>query len=143
MKKGVLQGYLYNLTTAQKDGVQSTGNGFGGGSKIGISPVALTIKPGKKSQEELFQLVGNGVYITEVQGMHAGMNPQSGKFSLQSTGFLIKDGKLDQALDVITVSGDLVSLFNNIVEVANENKMMPGGTTASSVLLKKLAVGGK
>ena len=107
IKNGVLQTYLYNLTTAAKDGVQSTGNGSRGGSKMGISTFFLQLKPGKKSQEELFQEVGNGVYITDVSGLHAGLNPQSGNFSLQSTGFLIKDGKKDRGLDVITVSGNL------------------------------------
>ncbi len=142
IKNGVLQTYLYNLSTAAKEGVESTGNGFGG-SKIGVSPAVLVVKPGKKTKEELFQEVGDGVYITEVSGMHAGMNSQSGNFSLQSTGFLIKDGKLDRALDVITVSGNLVDLFNDVVEVSNENIIIPGGVTSSAVLLKKLNVGGK
>ena len=68
VKNGILQTYLYNLTTAAKDGVQTTGNAFGGGSKKGISPAFIYLKPGKKSQEELFQEVGNGVFITDVSG---------------------------------------------------------------------------
>ena len=95
IKKGKLQGYMYNLTTAAKDGVESTGNAVRGGSKMSVAPINLVLKPGKKLFDELVKEVGDGVYITEVQGMHAGMNSQSGKFSLQSTGFLIKDGKID------------------------------------------------
>lgn len=143
IKKGVLQGYLYSLTTAAKDGVTSTGNGARHGSKIGVEPFALYLKPGKKSQEELFKKVKDGVYITEVQGLHAGMNGQSGNFSLQSTGFLIKDGKLDKGLDVITISGNLVDVMNDIVEVGTDSKILLGGNTFSSVIVKKLAVGGK
>ena len=87
--------------------------------------------------------VGNGVYITEVQGMHAGMNPQSGNFSLQSQGFLIKDGKVDRGLDVITVSGNLVQLFNDIIEIGSDVKTLLGGTMVPSVIVKNIAVGGK
>ena len=143
VKNGVLQGYLYNLTTAAKEGVQSTGSGFKSGSKIGVSPAVLTLKPGKKSFDELVKEVGNGVYITEVQGMHAGMNPQSGNFSLQSQGFLIKDGKVDRGLDVITVSGNLVQLFNDIIEIGSDVKTLLGGTMVPSVIVKSIAVGGK
>ena len=143
IKKGILEGYLYNLTTAAKAGVESTGNGASSGSKIGVDTFALYLKPGRKSQEELFAKVKDGVYITQVQGLHAGMNGQSGNFSLQSTGFLIKDGKLDRALDVITISGNLVDVMNDISEVGNDSKILLGGNTFPSVIVKKLAVGGK
>ena len=143
IKNGVLQTYLYNLTTAAKDGVQTTGNGSRGGSKMGISTFFLQLKPGKKSQEELFQEVGNGVYITDVQGLHAGLNPQSGNFSLQSTGFLIKDGKKDRGLDVITVSGNLIDIFKDVLEVGSDERVFPSGVACSSLLIKKIVVSGK
>ena len=138
-----MQTYLYNLTTAAKDGVQTTGNAFGGGSKKGISPAFIYLKPGKKSQEELFQEVGNGVYITDVSGLHAGLNPQSGNFSLQSTGFMIENGKKGKPLDLITVSGNLLEVFKDVLEVGNDVTVSPAGVSAESVLIKKLAVSGK
>ena len=142
-KNGVLQTYLYNLTTAAKDGVQSTGNGYRAGGKMGISSSALLLKPGKKSEEELFAEVGEGVYITEVSGLHAGMNQQSGNFSLQSTGYLIKNGKRDRALDLITVGGNLLEIFNNVLEVGNNLETSPSGVTCPSLLIKKISVSGK
>ena len=142
IKNGVLQTYLYNLTTAAKDSRESTGNAAGAGSKVGTSPWYLEMKPGKLSQEELFQQVGNGVYITEVSGLHAGLNPQSGNFSLQSTGFLIKDGKKDRGLDLITVSGNLVKLFQDVQLVGNDSKEFIGGKYPS-VVVKSIGVSGK
>ena len=143
IKNGVLQTYLYNLTTAAKAGVQTTGNGYGGGSKKGISSTFLSLKPGKKSQEELFQEVGNGVFITDVSGLHAGLNPQSGNFSLQSTGFMIENGKKGKPLDLITVSGNLLEVFRDVLEVGNDVTVSPSGVSAESVLIKKIAVSGK
>lgn len=142
-KNGVLQTYLYNLTTAAKDGVESTGNGYRAGGKMGIGTTNIVLKPGKKSLEELFQEVGNGVYITEVSGLHAGMNPQSGNFSLQSTGYLIKDGKRDRPLDIITVGGNLLEVFNNVISVGNDLELSPSGTTCPSLIVKKISVSGK
>ena len=142
IKNGVLQTFLYNLTTAAKDGVQTTGNATGG-SKKGIGSSFLYFKPGKKSLDELFQEVGNGVYITDVSGLHAGLNPQSGNFSLQSTGFMIENGKKGKALDLITVSGNLLDVFKDIVEVGNDVTVSPSGVSAQSVIIKKLSVSGK
>ena len=142
-KNGVLQTYLYNLTTAAKDGVQSTGNGYRAGGKMGTSTSYLVLKPGQKSEEELFAEIGDGVYITEVSGIHAGLNEQSGNFSLQSTGYLIKNGKRDRALDIITVSGNLLEVFNNVLEVGSNLEVSYSGVAAPSLLIKKIAVSGK
>ncbi|MCB9497947.1 MAG: TldD/PmbA family protein [Erysipelotrichaceae bacterium] len=143
VKNGVLQGYLYNLTTAKKDGVETTGNGYIEGGKIGIDTAFISMKSGKKSQDELFSEVGNGVYITEVSGLHAGMNPQSGNFSLQSTGFLIKDGKKDRGLDLVTVSGNLLDIFKDIQVVGGDVKIFPSAVSCPSVIIKKITVSGK
>ena len=142
IKNGVLETYLYNLTTAAKDGVQTTGNGYGGGKK-GVSSSFLYLKPGKKSQEELFAEVGNGVFITEVSGLHAGLNPQSGNFSLQSTGYMIENGKKGHPLDLITVSGNLFEIFQDVLEVGNDTYVSPSGVSSQSLLIKKIVVSGK
>ena len=142
IKKGVLETYLYNLTTAAKDGVKSTGNGYGA-VKIGTAPTFLYMKPGRKSLEELFKEVNNGVYITSLEGLHAGLDPQTGNFSLQSTGFLIKDGKKDRGLDIITVSGNLFKLFNSIGAIGNDSKVFSSGTCCPSMIVNKLSIGGK
>ena len=144
IKNGTLMNYFYNLTTAAKDGVESNGHGsVGAGSKVYTSTWFLEMKPGKKSQDELFALVGNGVYITDVQGLHAGLNPRSGNFSLQSTGFMIENGKVTHPLDIITVSGNLVDLFKSIQYVGSDAKMFVNAACCPSVLVKKIAVSGK
>ena len=143
IKNGVLQGYLYNLTTAAKEGVPSTGNGYRRGSQVSTECPFLVLKPGKKSQEELFAEVGNGVYITSVQGLHAGLNAKSGNFSLQSTGFLIKDGKKDRALDIVTVSGNLNKLFEDVVQVGGDSKILPSGVKCPSLVIRSLGISGK
>lgn len=142
IKNGKLMTYLYTLTTAAKDGVESTGNGSLG-SKVYASPFFLAMKPGKKSQEELFKEVGDGIYITDLSGLNAGLNPQSGNFSLQSTGFVIEGGKKGKGLDLITLSGNLLTLFKDIVEVGSDVKVFTSAVSCPSVIVKKLSIAGK
>ena len=143
INKGVLQTYMYNLTTAAKDGVTTTGNAQGAGSKKSTGSFFLTVKPGKKSLDDLFAKVGNGVYITGVTGLHSGMNPQSGDFSLQASGFEIKDGKKGKPFDLITASGNLLEVFKDVQEVGNDVKVSPNGISAPSFLIKKIGVSGQ
>lgn len=143
IEKGVLKTYLYNLTTAAKDNVTTTGNAQGSGSKKSTGPFFLSVKPGKKSLDDLFAQVGDGVYITGVTGLHSGMNPQSGDFSLQASGFEIKDGKKGKPFDLITASGNLLEVFRDVVEVGNDLKISPQGISAPSLMIKKLAVSGQ
>ena len=142
IKKGILQTYLYNLTTAKKDGVESTGNGYGGVTKIGIGTTHLVIKPGKKSFDELLIKAKNGIYLTDVMGLHAGLNAKSGDFSLQAQGFLIEDGKLTKPLSQIVVAGNLFKLFNDVTEVGSDIKLLISSNEVPSLLIKKLQVNG-
>lgn len=143
IKNGVLQTYLHNLTTAAKSGETTTGNGYMGGGKIGVASSFLSLKPGKKSKEQLFESVQNGIYITGVQGLHAGMNPQSGNFSLQANGFMIENGQKGRPVELITISGNILDLFNNVVAVGSDTELKLSGVSCSSIQLKKIAVSGK
>ena len=142
VKNGVLKTYLYNLETARIDGVATTGNGVNAGSKIGVSPFYLELKPGKKTLDEVFNIVNNGIYITDLQGAHAGLNPTSGNFSLKASGFLIEEGKLTRPVNLITVSGNLLQLFKDVEEVANDTKIYASGIATPSVVIKELSIGG-
>lgn len=141
--KGVLKLYFHNLETAQRAGETTTGNGYKTGSKIGVGFINPAIKPGRKSEDELIAKVKLGVYVSSVAGLHAGLNPQSGNFSLQAEGFMIRDGKIAEPLSLITVAGNLLELFNDVREVGNNPELQLSGISAPSLLIKKLAVSGK
>ena len=143
VKKGVLQTYFHNLNTAHKDGVQTTGNGYRSGGKVGIGFQNIVLKAGRKSLDELFAKIGEGVYITEVMGVHASLNPTSGNFSLQANGFMIENGKRSTPLTLITVAGNLMDMFLNVKEVASDNELLSSGYDVPSLFIKKLTVSGK
>lgn len=142
IKRGRLQTYLYNRETAKKDGVSSTGNGSWAGSKMGISSSSIVVKPGKRPFAEMIAPIETGVYITELEGLGTGMNSRSGNFSCQAQGFLIKNGKLDRPLTLITISGNLISLLKDIVEIDSETELLIQGVSSPNVLIKKMPIGG-
>ena len=143
VNKGVISTYLYTLQTAAKDNTQPTGNGFGS-PKAKADVGYVVVKGGKKSEEEMISGIKEGVYITELTGLHSGMNPRSGNFSLQSAGFMIRDGKKAEPLALITVAGNLINVFNNIKCIANNNKLVIGNQmSCPSIFVGKLPISGK
>ena len=103
----------------------------------------MFVKPGTLTEEGLFEKAGEGVYITSISGLHAGMNPQSGNFSLIAQGYMVRDGKRAEPLSLITVAGNLFDVFAQIMAVGNDQELRMNGYFVPSVLVKKISVSGK
>ncbi len=122
IENGVLKTYLYNLKSANIDGVSSTGNGFKSGFKSNVSTSATNfyIKESDISYNKLLKNMGDGIVITELSGLHSGTDSISGDFSLAAEGFLIKDGSIEGAIEQITVAGNFYELLKNIKCTADD-----------------------
>ncbi|HPX31942.1 MAG TPA: metallopeptidase TldD-related protein [Erysipelotrichaceae bacterium] len=143
IKNGVLKTYAYNLQTAYKDQVQSTGNGYKSRGKIGIELVNVAMKPGRLNKEQLIEKLGKGIYIDDISGVHSGLHPESGNFSLIASGFMIENGKKDKPVSLITVAGNIFDVFNDVIAVGNDLNLQFNGYEVPSILIKKIAVSGK
>ena len=142
IQDGILKTYLYNLKTAYKDGVSSTGNGVKGSYKgtVGISSFNLYIKPSDKSFDKMIENIKEGIFITDFAGLHSGLNTISGDFSLAGEGFYIKDGKIDKPLNQITISGNFFELLKNIKDIANDIKFSFSSVGSPSIMIEGLKV---
>ena len=150
IENGKFTTFLHNLATASKAGVKTTGNGYKASysSPVGINHYSFYINPVKGSLEDLFAEAGNGIYITSVEGMHAGADPISGDFSLSSGGFRIEDGKKTTPVKGITISGNFLQLMKDISSVGEDLKFSPFALSAHrcgspSVLVKGINIAGK
>ena len=149
IENGRLCTLLYNLKTAAVAGKKTTGNASKAGydGAVAVRPFTLYLENGTVSEEELLQQVGNGVYITNLGGLHAGANPITGDFSLQSAGFMIESGIKTTAVKSFTVAGNFYDLLKNITALANNCELpMAMGMTAfgsPSVRVDGLSIAGK
>jgi len=144
--KGVFATALYDLRSAYKAGKKSTGNGFRSGSAVSEAPTNLIVEPGSKSFEELCAEVGEGIILTDLSGLHAGVNPISGDFSLLCEGYLIENGKQGRPVEQITVAGNFYFAIQDILAVGNDIINMPlgeGEFFTPSVLIKELSISGE
>ena len=144
---GVLKTLLYDLTNAKKAGVESTGNAARGyADPVSVAPYCLRIVAGKESREELIARMENGLYVTEMKGLHSGANAVTGDFSIESAGFLVENGRITRPVHSFTVAGNFFELLLAIDGVADNVEMgYPGISTvaAPDILVRGLSVAGE
>lgn len=148
VEKGVLKSYLYNLKSAKKDGVASTSNAGRAGAAGAVNTAASNfyIQKGEKDFSAMKAALGSGLLITELSGLHAGLNPISGDFSLIAKGQLIENGEVVRSVDQITVAGNFLTMMQSIEAVGSDLRFGPPSMErigSPSLLIKKLIVSGK
>ena len=149
IENGVLKTLLYDLSTAKKAGVASTGNGQKGSyaSPVAIAPYNFGLMAGEDDLDALFQKAGDGIYITECKGFHAGADAVTGDFSIESAGFMIRNGKRAEPVKSFTVAGNFFDLLKEIDSLGNEVRWgFPGGSTvfgSPDILVCGMSVAGK
>ena len=148
IENGLLKTLLYDLKTAFKAGKESTSNAGRGSvfAPTSIMPSNFYMLPGEKSRDELIELLGNGLYITEISGTHAGVNTVSGEFSLLAKGHLVENGCIIRPVDKITVSGTFLGFLQSIEQKGDDLKFsipQSGNVGSPSLLVKSVLVAGK
>jgi PmbA protein len=143
---GKLLAYLHDSYTARRGGATSTGNASRASyrSPPSVSPSNLMIEPGELSFEELLERAGDGVYITEVAGLHSGVNPVTGRYSVGATGKAIRGGELAEPLREFTIAGELLETLAAVQAVGSDVRWVPfGGSVHSApILVGEMAIGG-
>jgi len=82
-----------------------------------------------------------GIVVTELQGLHAGLNPVSGDFSCSAKGFSISAGKKDGALRNFTIAGNFYDLIQRIQLRADDRRLDTQSHFSSpSLAVESLAV---
>ena len=148
IEAGRLNTLLHNLKTAKKQGVTTTANAHRGGygGAVGVAPTNFYILPSDASFDAMLDRLGDGLLITELQGMHAGANPITGDFSLAAKGFRVREGKIAEPVAQITVAGNFYRLLMDIEAVGGDlDFSLPFGKSFGSpcLLVSRLSVAGE
>ena len=146
IEEGRLLTFLFDARTARKAGRETTANAVRTSYRDPPSVGAgnLVVEPGEQSLEELVREAGDGLYVTDVVGLHSGVNPVSGTFSVGATGRLIEGGELGRPVREITIASDLVGMLRAVAGVGSEARWVPFGGSVKAVplLLGQMSVSG-
>ncbi|HVM09001.1 MAG TPA: TldD/PmbA family protein [Acidimicrobiales bacterium] len=141
---GVLQGYLYDTYSARRAGTAPTGSGVRGGFKgtPGVGHRALRLVPGERSQEEIIKGIDDGVLVQSVSGLHSGVNPVSGDFSVGATGIRIRNGELAEPIREFTIGSTIQRMLKGITAVGNDLEWMAGSSAHITLAMSDISLAG-
>jgi PmbA protein len=143
---GRLLTFLFDARTARRAGRATTANASRGSyrSPPSVGTTNLVLEPGSQDLEGLFRAAGEGLFVTEVAGLHSGVNPVSGTFSVGASGRLIEGGEAGTPVRELTIASDLVSMLRAVREVGSVGRWVPfgGSVKAPPILVGEMAISG-
>ncbi len=149
IEKGVVKEYFVNTYMSKKMGVEPTvedatrpvlmpcvapvlaEKATPAGSETGMNR-SVTVKA-TCGKEELMRMVGDGILVTGFNGGNS--NSATGDFSFGVEGFLFKDGKIVHPVREMLITGNLLTLWNNLLAAGNDARF------CKSKLIPTLAFG--
>lgn len=131
VEQGVLQQYMLGSYSARKLGLTTTANA-GGARNLRVSSTG-------ESYEQMLKKMGTGLLVTELMGQ--GVNMVTGDYSRGAAGFWVENGVIQYPVHEITIAGNLMDMFRNIVAIGTDADTR-GNTQTGSILITEMAVAG-
>jgi PmbA protein len=143
VERGVLQGFLHNTATGRRAGVPSTASAVRGfRTTPGVGAQALAVTPGAGSLDDLVAAVDQGVMVQAMTGLHSGVNPVSGDFSVGIEGVMVRGGSRAEPIREATVASTVQRLLLDLSAVGGELEWTPGGTGAVALVVPGVTLSG-
>ena len=151
--KGILQGFLYDCYTANKENLQSSGNAHRDVGSFSSPlnymktpspyPNNLVVKPQKARSDEIIKETRKGLYIVETIGEWLS-DPISGELSATvSSGFLIENGELGKAVKGVIVSANFFDILKGKMDLRANDLENAGAVYAPTTQILDMAVAGE
>lgn len=140
---GVLSGFLRDGYVGRRMGLGSTASAVRGARSLpGVGAQVLVMGQGHRSLEEMTSGIDNGILINSFSGLHSGVNPISGDFSVGADGLMIRAGQLAEPVRELTVASTIQRLLLDVAEVGGDLEWLPSGHAAASMLISDVSVSG-
>lgn len=154
INQGVLENYMYDKLTAQREGVQSTGNGRRESYKNRPIPRMTNtyIAKGKDKQADIIKSTKRGLYVKRMGGGQ--VNTTNGDYVFDvAEGYLIENGEIKNPIKGATLTGNgpetlqMVEMVGNDLGFAigvcgKEGQGAPVSDAQPTIKIKELIVGG-
>lgn len=141
---GVLRSFLHDAYTGRRSGQGTTGNAVRGyASTPSVGVLALQPVPGLRPLADLVAGVDDGLLVQSVTGLHSGVNPVSGDFSVGAEGLRIVDGELAEPVREVTIASTLQRMLLDLEEVGGDVEWLPSGDCGVSLVISDVSLSGR
>jgi PmbA protein len=144
IEKGRLSNFLYNTYSARLAGARSTASAVRAGFKStpGVGAQALALVPGELDQAQMLKLIGEGLFVQSITGVHSGVNPVSGDFSVGAEGLMVRNGELAEPVREFTIASTIQRMLLHVLGIGNDVEWLPGNAMGLSLAIGDCAMSG-
>ncbi|MDF2674220.1 MAG: hypothetical protein K0R09_2488 [Clostridiales bacterium] len=126
IENGIVKELAYDIKSAIKDGVETTGHSVGQAGMGGL-PLNLVMEGGNQTMEELIKSTPSGILITRFHYMNIVDPRQAILTALTRDGlFMIEDGKIKSGVKNMRFTESMLMAFNKVVGITKERKKTSG-----------------
>ncbi len=142
---GRLRGFVYDTVSANRAGTTSTGSAVRGGyaGTPGAGCRAVVLNPGELDGDGVLAAVGEGLYVQSVSGLHSGVSPVSGDFSVGAEGLMIRGGALAEPVREMTIASTLQRMLQSVVCVGGDLEWLPGIAAGQTLAVGDMQLSGR
>ncbi|HXW34445.1 MAG TPA: TldD/PmbA family protein [Acidimicrobiales bacterium] len=141
---GVLNGFVFDSTSARRAGTVSTGSAVRGG--YASTPVAgcraLSLEPGDLDASQILAEVGDGLFVQSITGVHSGVNPVSGDFSVGIEGLIVRGGSLAEPVREVTIASTLQKMLLSVTQIGADIEWLPGLSAGLTLAIDGMSLSG-
>lgn len=128
--KGVLNTYFIDTYNALKLNIQPTV----------ASPSIIKLEHGIKNHSQLLNTMHQGIWVTGFNGGNT--NSTTGDFSFGIEGFLVENGIATIPIGEMNITGNILDLWNNLVEVGNDPLSLNSSRQIPALLFEGVSFSG-
>lgn len=132
IEDGVLQSYVLSQYSANRLGLQTTGNC---GGLFNAAPQGPN-----DSFANLLKQMHTGLLVTSFMGQ--GVDLSTGSFSKGINGFWVENGEIQFPVHHTSIAGNLKDIYQNIIAMGNDDIDTKGSLRAGSLLANPLNISG-
>ena len=141
---GVLRGFVFDTVSARRASTASTASAVRGG--YATTPVAgcraVLLSPGTLDARGIMSEVGEGLYVQSVSGIHSGVNPVSGDFSVGAEGLMVRGGELAEPVREVTIASTLQRMLQSVLHIGRDVEWLPGVAAGQTLAIGDIALSG-
>jgi PmbA protein len=144
IEAGELVGFLHNAYTARCMGTVTTGSAARSShrSAPSVGPKVITPAPGSGGTSDLLGRLGEAVLVTELSGLHSGVNPTSGDLSVGVEGHMVRGGEVAEAVREVIISSTLQRMLADVVDVGGDLRYFPWEAAGVSLAVAEVTLSG-
>lgn len=144
IEDGVLRRFLHDTYTGRRSGEGSTASAVRGArSTPAVGLQAPAVPPGATPRDELLAAIDTGLLVESLSGLHSGVNPVSGDFSVGAEGMMIRGGELAEPVREVTLASTIQRLLLDVVAAGDDVEWLPGGAGVPTLAIANVSLSGR